>query len=218
MSKTEETTIPFETVEVPNGDKPVGFREVISDGADGKRTVTYSDDGQILSDRTKHPRNEVISVGTKEDGEQTDSLSTGDADDVTQGNSTETVSSQSEGGDSTPDSPQGESPKDTTKTKIPIEYPDIPPISPDSVQSQGRFSENDTKSQGGFMNSTALKKAALEAGRLLVFAIPGVLITVLTNNPELGGSLGATILLVLKSLDRGIHEDKSTDATGILPF
>ena len=29
MSKTEETVIPFETVRVPNGDKPKGFEQVM---------------------------------------------------------------------------------------------------------------------------------------------------------------------------------------------
>jgi len=68
------------------------------------------------------------------------------------------------------------------------------------------------------MNAVALKKAALEFGRLLVFALPGLLITVLSNNPELGGSVGVLLLAVLKSVDRGIHENPSTDAKGLLPF
>lgn len=68
------------------------------------------------------------------------------------------------------------------------------------------------------MNAQAFKKAALEFARLVVFAIPGLLITVFTNNPELGGSAGALILAVLKSVDRGIHENPSTDAKGLLPF
>lgn len=68
------------------------------------------------------------------------------------------------------------------------------------------------------MTSTVLKKTGLELARLLVFALPGLLITVMTNNPELGGSLGTVILALLKSIDRGIHEDKSTTSTGLLPF
>ena len=91
----------------------------------------------------------------------------------------------------------------------------IPTKSPKSHQPQGSFLQ--TKEIFN-VNVTTLKKVALEAGRLLVLAIPGILITVLTDNPGLGGSVGATILLVLKSLDRGIHEDKSTASTGILPF
>jgi len=207
MSKTEETVIPFETVRVPDGDKPKGFEQVISDGVDGKRTVTYSDDGQILSDRTKHPKNEVVYFGTKEEDEQTDSLSTGTASDSVVGNSTENVS--------TPERPQEETKKDS---------PENDESDKDSFVPAKTYKSNQT--QRGFLNIGAfssmkmdtLKKAALEAGRLLVLAIPGILITVLTDNPELGGSLGATILLVLKSLDRGIHEDKSTASTGILPF
>lgn len=207
MSKTEETTIPFETVRVPNGDKPKGFEQVITDGVNGLRTVTYSDDGQILSDRTKHPRNKVVYFGTKEEGEQSDSLSTGDADDATQGNSTETVS--------TPESPQEETKKDSPEKDETDEDSFKPAETYKSHQSQGGFVNIKGISN---MNLDTLKKAALEAGRLLVLAIPGILITVLTDNPELGGSLGATILLVLKSLDRGIHEDKSTESNGILPF
>lgn len=68
------------------------------------------------------------------------------------------------------------------------------------------------------VKSNVVKKAVLEAARLLVFSIPGILITVFTSNPELGGSLGATILLVLKSVDRAIHEDKTNDVKGLLPF
>lgn len=205
MSKTEETTIPFETVRVPNGDKPKGYEEVISDGIDGKRTVTYSDDGQILSDRTKHPRNEVIYFGTKEDGEPGDTLSSGNAGDETISQSVEDVS--------TPDSPQEETKKDTPKNDESDKDSFVPPYTGYSNHSQGGF-----VNIGANMNAVALKKAALEAGRLLVLAIPGILIAVLTDNPELGGTLGATILLVLKSIDRGIHEDPTTKANGLLPF
>lgn len=68
------------------------------------------------------------------------------------------------------------------------------------------------------MTSAVLKKAGLELARLVVFALPGLLITVMTNNPTLGGSLGTVILALLKSIDRGIHEDTSTSAKGLLPF
>lgn len=68
------------------------------------------------------------------------------------------------------------------------------------------------------MNTVVLKKAALEFARLVVFALPGILIAVLTSNPELGGAYGALILGILKSIDRGIHEDKTTEAKGLLPF
>lgn len=68
------------------------------------------------------------------------------------------------------------------------------------------------------MNSTILKKAGLELLRLIAFALPGILIVVFTNNPELGGTAGVIILAVLKAIDRGIHEDEATEAKGILPF
>lgn len=68
------------------------------------------------------------------------------------------------------------------------------------------------------MNKAVLKKAGLEFARLLVFSIPGLLITVLTNNPELGGTSGGLILAVLKSYDRGVHEDKTNNVKGLLPF
>ncbi len=68
------------------------------------------------------------------------------------------------------------------------------------------------------MTKEVLQKGALEFMRLVIFAIPGVLITVITNNPELGAGYGAIILGVLKSIDRGIHEDKTTPVNGLLPF
>jgi len=68
------------------------------------------------------------------------------------------------------------------------------------------------------MNKETIKKALLEAGRLVVLAIPGILIQVVSNDPALAASYGGIILLILKSLDRGVHESKTTDATGVLPF
>lgn len=172
---TKETVIPFETTRVPNGDKPTGFEEVIQDGVEGKRTVVTIE-GQITSDKTVAPRNEVVFFGTKE--EESDE----------------------------------QQPSENTQVD---EYSTITPIVDVSHQEQGRFED---KQENTTMQSKLLKKALLEAGRLLVFAIPGILITVLTSNPELGGSLGATILLVLKSVDRGIHDDKTNDVKGLLPF
>lgn len=205
MENTEVTKIPFETVRVPNGDKPEGFEEVISDGIDGTRTVVTID-GHVTSDRTVAPRNQVIYYGTKSDGEDADSISSGNAADPVVHNTTETVS--------TPESPQEETQKDTPEKVEEDKDTSSTPSTSNSNQSQGRLNE-----KGAFsMNTPGLKKAALEAVRLLVFAIPGILITVLTNNPELGGSLGGTILLILKSLDRGIHESPSTPVKGLLPF
>lgn len=207
MSDTTEKTIPFETVRVPNGDKPKGFEEVISDGVDGKTTTIKNSDGQIVSERTVPAKNKVIYFGTKEEGEDGDTLSSGTAGDKTISQSVEPVS--------TPDSPQEETSKDTPENRETDKDSFVPPITGYSNQSQGGFLNIKEIFN---VNTTTLKKAALEAARLLVLAIPGILIAVLTENPELGGTLGATILLVLKSLDRGIHEDKSTAATGILPF
>ena len=188
MGEKEITKIPFEITRIPDNTRSIGEEVVISDGVDGTRIVTRVD-SQIVSDRTIHPKNKVIFYGTKE---------------VEQ--------------DSTPESPQEELEKQPSQNvevgSDTIQTPET--HKPDSVQGSSEQS-------GGIkelftMNTATLKKAALEAGRLLVFAIPGILITVLTDNPELGGSLGATILLVLKSLDRGIHENKKTQADGILPF
>lgn len=189
MEEKEVINIPFETTRVPFGDKPEGFEEIIEDGVDGNRTIVRVD-GQIVSDKTKHPKNKVIYYGTKQ------------VEDV-----------------STPEPPQGsveiQPPVNTQVDSNSF----VPPITGYRENHQGRFSQLGGKIKEVLnINTTALKKAALEAGRLLAFSIPGILITVLTDNPELGGSLGATILLVLKSIDRGIHEDKTTPAQGLLPF
>lgn len=189
MENTEVTKIPFETTRIPTGDKPVGYEEVVEDGVDGTRTVVTVD-GHVTSDRTVHPKNQVVYFGTKE------------VEDV-----------------STPESPQEETPEHPV-IKV-QEYSDtfVPPAPYNPNQEQGQFPQDGGKNKLGVtMNVSTLKKAGLEFARLLVFAIPGILITVLTANPELGGSLGATILLVLKSIDRGIHESEDTPKTGLLPF
>lgn len=210
MEKTEVTKIPFETVRVPNGDKPEGYEEVISDGVDGTRTVVTVD-GHVTSDRTIAPRNQVVYYGTKAEGDSQDSISSGNASDPVVNNSRQSVS--------TPEAPQEKSEKQPPENDESDKDSFVPAETYKSNQTQGRLSQLGGKLKEMFnVNVEALKKAALEAGRLLVFAIPGILITVLTENPELGGSLGATILLVLKSIDRGIHEDKTTPSTGILPF
>lgn len=68
------------------------------------------------------------------------------------------------------------------------------------------------------ITDSPLKKALKEFGRLLVFAIPGILIQVFTDNPALAASYGATILVVLKSVDKYIHTDPNTNLIGLLPF
>ena len=115
----------------------------------------------------------------------------------------------------TPDSPQEEPEKQPPVVVEPTPNPSEPTKDDDLNQSQGRFEETKEISN---VNTSVLKKAALEAARLLVFAIPAILITVLTDNPSLGGSLGGTILLVLKSIDRSIHDNPATPVKGLLPF
>jgi len=67
--------------------------------------------------------------------------------------------------------------------------------------------------------STEVKTAILEFLRMVVFAIPGFLILVIQAHPTLlGGTIGALILVVLKAIDRAVHESTSTTATGLLPF
>lgn len=213
MAQVEEKRIPFETTRVPDSTKPVGYEAVISDGVDGKQIITKNEGGQIVSDKTVHPRNEIVFYGTMEDGETADTLHAPGE------NTAQPTGDSGVADNSTSEPPQDEHKKQPSENATAYEDSFVPPYAGYSIQSQGRFSELGGKLKEMFnVNVTALKKAALEAGRLLVLAIPGILITVLTDNPELGGSLGAAILLVLKSLDRGIHEDKSTASTGILPF
>lgn len=185
MEDIEKTVIPFETTRIPDSAKPVGEEVVVEDGVDGVRIVTRVG-GQIVSDKTTHPKKRVIYFGTNE---------------------------------ITSDVPQEESPEQTPLNTEVDTLPPLVPTTPNSDQYQGRDTEYVGKNKLGVtMNVDTLKKAGLEFARLLVFAIPGILITVLTANPELGGSLGATILLVLKSIDRGVHESDATPKTGLLPF
>ncbi len=57
-----------------------------------------------------------------------------------------------------------------------------------------------------------------ELGRLALFSLPGALILLFTNSPELAGSYGLPILYVLRAIDKGIHENEATDAKGLVPF
>lgn len=182
----EVTTIPFEVTRVPDNTKPVGFELVVQDGVEGKRIVTKDEEsGQIISDKTTHPKNQVVYFGTVE---------------------------------ITPEAPQEEVPEETPiNTEVDTLSPTVPET-PNPVQPQGRDTEDGVLNKETNVNTKVLKKALLEAARLLVFAVPGILITVLTDNPSLGGSLGGTILLVLKSIDRSIHENPATPVKGLLPF
>jgi Na+/melibiose symporter-like transporter len=67
-------------------------------------------------------------------------------------------------------------------------------------------------------NESPLKKALKELGRLVLFAVPGILIQVFTDNAALAASYGGTILLVLKSIDKYIHTDPNNSLSGIAPF
>ena len=192
MEDVEKQVIPFETNRIAYGDKPEGYEEVIEDGVDGVRVITRVD-GQIVSDKTTHPKNKIVYYGTIPVEKE------------------ETV-------EITPEAPQEEVPEqpvenvtvDTNPTPpVPTQYP---------VQPQGRDTEDEGITKETNVNTKVFKKALLEAARLLVFAVPGILITVLTDNPSLGGSLGGTILLVLKSIDRSIHENPATPVKGLLPF
>jgi hypothetical protein len=184
MEDVEKQVIPFETNRIPYGDKPQGYEEVIEDGVDGVRIITRVD-GQIVSDKTTHPKNKVIYFGTAE---------------------------------ITSEAPQEESPEQPTlNTEVDTLSP-LVPTTPNPVQPQGRDTEDGVLNKETTVNTKVFKKALLEAARLLVFAVPGILITVLTDNPSLGGSLGGTILLVLKSIDRSIHENPATPVKGLLPF
>jgi len=57
-----------------------------------------------------------------------------------------------------------------------------------------------------------------ELGRLALFSLPGALILLLTQSPELAGAYGVPILYVLRAIDKGIHENESTSAKGLVPF
>lgn len=68
------------------------------------------------------------------------------------------------------------------------------------------------------MNKKPLKEALKEIVRLVVFSLPGALVLLLTQSPELAGAFGVPLLYVLRALDKGIHEDESTEAQGLVPF
>lgn len=57
-----------------------------------------------------------------------------------------------------------------------------------------------------------------EIGRLIVFSLPGALILLYTENPELAGAWGLPILYILRAVDKAIHESQDTKAQGLVPF
>lgn len=72
------------------------------------------------------------------------------------------------------------------------------------------------------MNKQRLQLAVKEFGRIVVLAIPSVivaaLIQVLSNDPQLSTGVGALVLAALRSYDKGLHDDPTTNAKGIVPF
>lgn len=68
------------------------------------------------------------------------------------------------------------------------------------------------------MENTTLIAALKEIGRLVIFALPGALILLFTDNPEIAGTYGIPILFILRAIDKGIHENKEIESRGILPF
>lgn len=64
---------------------------------------------------------------------------------------------------------------------------------------------------------TTLKAAVKELGRLAVFSLPGALVLLFTQNPELAGAYGIPLLYVLRAIDKGMHENDS-DTKGLVPF
>lgn len=62
-------------------------------------------------------------------------------------------------------------------------------------------------------------EAMKEALRLMVFAVPGIVLEVLTARPTLAtGALGGAILIVLKAADKWVHENPNVSAKGLVPF
>lgn len=68
------------------------------------------------------------------------------------------------------------------------------------------------------MSSDTFVPMLKELGRLIVFSLPGALILLFTENPELAGQYGIAILFVLRSIDKGLHESPETDVKGLVPF
>lgn len=66
--------------------------------------------------------------------------------------------------------------------------------------------------------TSPLVKALLEFFRLVVFALPGLLIQLWTNDSTLALGLGTPILGLLKAFDKYLHENPDTNLNGLLPF
>lgn len=69
----------------------------------------------------------------------------------------------------------------------------------------------------GQMNQT-LTAAFKEIARLLVFSLPGALILLFTENPELAGIWGVPALYILRAIDKALHESDKAKVNGLVPF
>lgn len=64
----------------------------------------------------------------------------------------------------------------------------------------------------------SLVKGLKEIGRLLVLSIPGIVIYVISSDPDLSLKYGGLVLFLLKGIDKGIHENPNINANGLVPF
>lgn len=64
----------------------------------------------------------------------------------------------------------------------------------------------------------AIWAAVKEVLRLVVLAIPALLIQIFTGNPELAGTYGTAILFILRAVDKYIHTNPNINQNGLLPF
>lgn len=62
-------------------------------------------------------------------------------------------------------------------------------------------------------------EALKEVARLIVFAIPAIVIQVVSSNPGIAETaIGGILLLLLRGIDRGIHENPKVESNGLVPF
>lgn len=54
--------------------------------------------------------------------------------------------------------------------------------------------------------------------RQIIFSVPGIAIVVMTNDPVLSSGIGLVILMVLRAVDKVIHDDQNITSNGLLPF
>ena len=67
------------------------------------------------------------------------------------------------------------------------------------------------------MKNKTFVDALKEIGRLVVFSLPGALILLFTQNPDLAGAYGIPLLFILRAIDKAIHDD-DTEKQGLVPF